>query len=116
LKPRSQDFVLSGESPEELVDKGMRRQLLGYGDTIMMARVSFDKDAVGVRHNHPHAQVTYVVSGVFDVFIDGVERQMKAGDSFYIHPNNEHGAVCREPGVLIDVFSPAREDFLSEEN
>ena len=34
------------------------------------------------------------------------------GDSFYVHPNLEHGAVCRSAGVLIDVFSPMREDFL----
>jgi quercetin dioxygenase-like cupin family protein len=27
-------------------------------------------------------------------------------------PNVEHGAVCLSAGVLIDVFSPAREDFL----
>jgi len=37
---------------------------------------------------------------------------LNAGDAFYIPPNVLHGAICREAGVLIDVFSPMREDFI----
>jgi quercetin dioxygenase-like cupin family protein len=58
--------------------------------------------------------VTYVESGEFDVYIDGDERRLGPGDSFFVRPNLEHGAVCRKAGVLVDVFSPAREDFLDE--
>ena len=50
----------------------------------------------------------------FDVMVGGVEKRLGPGDSFYIEPNVEHGAVCRKAGVLIDAFSPAREDFLEE--
>lgn len=34
------------------------------------------------------------------------------GDGFYVPPHKLHGIVCLESGVLIDVFSPQREDFL----
>ena len=37
------------------------------------------------------------------------------GDGFCAHPDLDHGAVCRKAGVLLDVFSPVREDFLSED-
>ena len=78
----------------------------------MVVRVTFDEGAQGYVHAHHHAQVSYVESGEFDVVIDGVEKRLGPGDSFYVSPNLDHGAVCRKAGVLLDVFSPAREDFL----
>ncbi|RMF21080.1 MAG: cupin domain-containing protein, partial [Bacteroidetes bacterium] len=33
---------------------------------------------------------------------------------FYVPPNVLHGCVCKKDGVLIDVFSPHREDFLNQ--
>ena len=44
-----------------------------------------------------------------------MERRLGPGDSFYVQPNLDHGAVSRKAGVLLDVFSPAREDFLNGE-
>ena len=79
-----------------------------------MARVEFDEAAVGEVHSHPHSQVSYVIRGQFDYFIDCDETRIGPAHSFYVEPNLDHGAVCREAGVLIDVFSPAREDFLEE--
>ena len=51
-------------------------------------------------------------SGMFEVQINGEKKALRAGDAFYIPPNVMHGAVCLEAGVLIDVFSPMREDFI----
>ena len=48
------------------------------------------------------------------VFINGERKLLGPGDSFYVEPNLDHGAVCRKAGVLLDVFSPVREDFLEE--
>ena len=112
MNSRSDAFVFKQDVPEEVVGEGLVRQLLGYDQTLMVVRVAFDEGAEGYVHAHPHSQVTYVESGEFDVFIDGVEKRLGPGDSFYIQPNLDHGAVCRKAGVLIDVFSPAREDFL----
>ena len=38
---------------------------------------------------------------------------LSGGDGFYIPPDIEHGALCLEEGMLIDVFSPIREDFMA---
>ena len=111
----SEPFVVANDTPKEDLGGGITRQILGYGPEIMVVRVWFDKGAVGEVHAHPHSQSTYVESGRFEVFIDGEKRVLEAGDSFYIAPHLDHGAVCLEPGVLIDTFSPAREDFLDEE-
>lgn len=116
MERQSKAFIFGDQVPRELVGKGLVRQLLGYNDSILMARVEFEAGAVGTIHAHTHSQVSYVVSGEFDVFIDGVETRLGPGDSFYIEPNLDHGAVCREAGVLIDVFSPVRDDFLGTDH
>lgn len=108
-------FSLGASTPVEAVGDGINRQMFGYNDSIMMVRVQFEVGAVGDVHSHPHSQVSYVESGEFDVFIDGVEKRLGPGDSFFIQPNLDHGAVCRKAGVLLDVFSPVREDFLNED-
>ena len=109
-------FFVGQQVPREHVGEGLVRQMFGYNDALMMARVEFEEGAVGTVHSHPHSQVTYVESGEFDVYIDGEERRLGPGDGFFVEPNLDHGAVCRKAGVLVDVFSPAREDFLDDVN
>lgn len=111
----SNKFLFGNDLPKEQVGKGVYRQIHGYNDSIMLVRAFFDKDGVGAMHNHFHSQVTFVESGKFAVTIEGDEKILVAGDSFYIPPHEDHGAVCLEEGTLIDVFSPVREDFLRGE-
>ena len=114
MKHQSQAFVTADSVEIEDVAVGIKRQILGYGQDLMAVKVWFEEGAEGYTHDHFHSQVTYVVSGEFDVFIDGETKTLKAGDSFYIAPNLPHGAICKKPGVLIDMFSPLREDFLGK--
>jgi len=111
----SEPFVRCSAVELEDVAPGIQRQLLGYGPDIMGARVVFTEGAVGEAHTHPHSQMSYVESGVFEVTVNGVTETLRAGDSFYVAPYLLHGALCKEDGVLIDVFSPLREDFLENE-
>ncbi|WP_340693815.1 cupin domain-containing protein [Hyphomonas sp.] len=99
----------------ESIGGGVYRTLLGYDDKILMAKVWFDGDAVGDVHHHHHSQVSYVVSGKFEVEVDGHKQVLEAGGCFFVPSMAAHGAVCLEPGVLLDVFSPAREDFFGVE-
>lgn len=96
----------------EVVDKKIKRQIVGFDDKIMMVNVHFDKDGIGVMHNHPHTQVTYIAEGKFEVTIGDETKIIKKGDSFFVPSNVMHGVVCVEEGMLIDVFSPMRKDFL----
>lgn len=108
----SKEFVMGDEVAWETVGEGVRRQIMAYDDKIMLVNVEFDKGGVGQMHQHYHSQVTYVISGQFDLTIGDETKRMKGGDAFYIPPNVMHGAICVEKGVLIDVFSPIREDFM----
>lgn len=108
----SKEFIKGEDLDWEVVGEGLRRKIMGYDDKIMLVKVHFEVGAVGQMHEHYHSQVTYVESGSFNVTIDGKTQTLKGGDSFYIPPHSLHGAICTEAGVLIDVFSPIREDFM----
>lgn len=112
IKP-SKEFMLGSEVEWEQVDPLIKRQIMGYDDKIMLVKVAFEEGGVGQMHEHYHSQVTYVESGEFEMTIGDEVKMLRGGDSFYIPPHVMHGCICRKPGVLIDVFSPHREDFLN---
>lgn len=96
----------------EHLSVGVSRQIMAYNGDIMLVKVRFEAGALGALHTHPHTQATYVASGVFEFTVDGETKVVRAGDGIYMKPNVLHGCVCVEEGVLIDTFSPMREDFL----
>ena len=96
----------------EDVAPGLTRQIMGYDSDIMLVVVNFERGAIGYEHKHHHQQVSYVVSGKFEVTIEVKRELLETGDAFVVPSNALHGAVCIESGILIDTFSPLREDFL----
>lgn len=92
---------------------GVRRKILGHNDAMMMVRVEFDAGAIGPLHSHPHVQCAVVEKGSFDVTIDGRTQRLATGDGYMVPPDVVHGVVALEPGVLLDIFTPIREDFLA---
>ena len=96
----------------EVIDEHVKRQIVGYDDTMMMVIVHFKTGGIGPIHNHVHTQSTYIAEGQFEVTIDGETKLLKKGDSFFISSNVKHGVKCVEEGMLVDVFSPMREDFI----
>ena len=112
MKTKSENFIIGAELTAVVAGEGLTRRVMGYDGQIMLVHVTFEKGAIGYVHEHYHSQATYVVSGKFEVMIKGEKKVLQAGDGFYIEPDAPHGAVCLESGVLIDVFSPVRADFL----
>ena len=110
---RSSKTAIPGSSLNwEPLGPGLSRQILGWDNQIMMVKVKFEKGAVGSPHAHFHTQTSFCHSGKFEFTIDGEKHVIEPGDGLYIAPNLVHGAICLEPGVVLDVFSPVREDFL----
>ncbi len=105
-------FIKDEHIQWETPDVGIRRKIMAYNEQLMLVKVEFQQGAIGALHEHYHSQISHVESGVFEITIDGEKKVLKAGDAYYIPPHVVHGALCLEPGVLIDVFSPHREDFI----
>ena len=96
----------------EKIDENLDRAVVGYDNSLMLTIVKFKKGGIGKLHNHVHSQVAYIASGAFEVQIEEEKKILKTGDSFFLKTNVMHGVVCLEDGVLIESFSPMREDFV----
>lgn len=114
MKRESSAFQFENEMAWEAAGPGVKRQVMGYNNDLMMVKVTFEKGASGSAHTHLHTQTTYVASGIFEFTNNGECSIVKAGDGVYIKPNASHGCVCLEAGTLIDTFSPVREDFINK--
>lgn len=106
-------FVKSSDSPATPTGPGVTRQVLGYDPQLMMVRFTFEQGAVGTLHHHPHRQVSYIEAGRFEVTIGGEQTVLTRGDCYFVPPEAVHGVVALEPGSLVDVFAPMRDDFVS---
>lgn len=106
------DMFFDGTTRWEDLGNGVSRQFVGYNTQLMMVVVKFEAGAIGALHQHFHSQITYVSQGKFEVTVAGNIKILNEGDGFFPQPNIEHGVRCLEAGILIDAFSPVREDFL----
>ena len=92
--------------------EGVHRKILGYDDSIMMVKVKIDQGTCVVPHTHRHTQTSYIAKGKFEFTVGQEKKVVSYGDGVYIPSQVPHGVVCLEEGVIVDVFAPAREDFL----
>ena len=91
---------------------GVERSVLAYDDPLMAVEVSFETGSEGAPHTHPHTQLSYVLSGSFRYSVEDESVILNPGDSIVVPSGLTHGTVCLEKGVLLDVFTPKRDDFL----
>lgn len=104
INPKIDQWVDSGD--------GVQRRVRAENQDLMVVEFRFEVGGIGALHSHPHVQSTYVQSGVFDFEMDGVTRRISGGDCFVIPANAVHGCTCVEAGLLVDCFTPRRDDFL----
>lgn len=100
----------------EQTTPGVVRRVLAYGEQAMCVENTFTQGAVGALHSHPHTQLTYVVSGRFRFTVGDNEYEVKAGDTLLKQDGIVHGCVALEAGVLLDFFTPMREEFVASAN
>jgi quercetin dioxygenase-like cupin family protein len=101
--------------PIEHPAAGIERQMV-VGEHMMICRFRFAPLLMTPEHTHPHEQMSIVVSGRVRFFVEGTERIALPGDVLHFPPNCLHGAtMLDEEVVLIDIFTPVREDFLETE-
>ncbi len=98
--------------PVDHPGEGIERQIV-IGERIMICRFRFAPFLVTPEHSHPHEQISLLVSGRVRFFVEGREQLASAGDVLHFPPNCRHGTTLMdEEVVLIDIFTPIREDFL----
>jgi len=91
---------------------GLVRRNLATGNSMMICEFTFDAQVAIPTHSHPHEQVGYVVHGRVNMTIAGETSELGPGDSYFAPPGVPHSAITLEPTVIVDTFSPPREDYL----
>ena len=98
--------------PVERLEDGVERQMI-VGENVMVCRLRFAPRVVTPAHEHPHEQITLVERGRVLFTVGDEQRVAVAGDVLHFPPGSWHGAtMLDEEVVLIDVFTPIREEFL----
>ncbi|HKB67495.1 MAG TPA: cupin domain-containing protein [Pyrinomonadaceae bacterium] len=98
--------------PVEHPAEGIERQMV-VGRQLMICRFRFAPFLVTPEHTHSHEQMSMVISGRVRFFVEGEERLALPGDVLHFPSNSLHGATMMdEEVVIIDIFTPVREDFL----
>ena len=84
-----------------------------HGEHLMLSQVTMEEGAVIPLHSHPHEQGGVLLSGSLELQIGDETRIIKPGELYLIPSNVQHRAVAiGGPAVVLDVFSPIREDYV----
>ena len=106
-----QAYTWESTAEEQLTDRIKRRMIVGTKE--MLVRWEFRKGAVAARHSHPHEQIVMMVAGSLRLTVGDAHKVMMPGDIVVIPPDVLHEAMALEDTIVLDIFSPPREDFLS---
>ena len=83
-----------------------------FGQNLMLSYLEMDEGAEVPLHSHPHEQGGMLLRGRVELTIGDETRVCEAGSMFMIPPHVPHRAVAvGGPAVVLDVFSPVREDY-----
>jgi quercetin dioxygenase-like cupin family protein len=95
---------------------GISIKTICRGSSTLMTEFRLEKGSLLSEHSHPNEQTGYLVKGRMKLYIDGVGRELEPGDSWCVAGGLPHRAEITEDSVAIEVFSPAREDYLKYVN
>ncbi len=104
-------FFRKDDLPATEMLPGVTRRAV-YLDDVMLTFFDFEPNAVIPAHDHPHQQITWIISGAMEFDLDGEKRILRAGDGALIPPHVRHGAVILdEPCRALDAWHPIRQDY-----
>jgi|SRR5215813_6646140 len=108
----NQVIVKHKEGKVSVPESGSKRRVLAYNEKLFLAEREMEKGWVGTLHSHPHDQIVYVVHGHLRVNSEQQTFEIRTGDTFVVGGGVEHGASALEESLVVDVFTPWREDYL----
>lgn len=91
---------------------GVKIEVLAVGQSSMVSKMLYGEGDSVPFHSHESEQCGYVLSGRYRLRFGGFDELIGAGDSYAIPGNIEHSLEVLEPGEVLDVFTPIREEYL----
>jgi|WetSurSiteA1Bulk_404760.scaffolds.fasta_scaffold73781_1 quercetin dioxygenase-like cupin family protein len=93
---------------------GLIRRTLAVGGSLMICEFALETGVEIPEHSHPHEQIGYVASGKVRIILDGEYNDLGPGDCYYAPSGSKHGARVLERAVVVDTFSPPRDDYMKK--
>jgi len=100
----------TGESRQLM--EGIHLTTLVHGEKTLMGQFKIARGSAIPAHSHPHEQTGILISGKLRFNVAGEIQEVEAGDSWCLPGDVEHAAEALDDSVVIEVFSPVREDYL----
>ena len=91
---------------------GIKRQTVASGPHMYQMVAKLDAGAKMPEHKHPQEQIAHILKGRMKLIVSGVPYEMQVGDSFYLPSNEPHGVEVLEETMVLDTFSPPRDEYL----
>ena len=108
-------FVAEQEDGYTQLIEGIEIKTLVYGEKTLTAKFKLANGSFLPRHSHPHEQTGYLLSGKMRFVIGDEVHLALPGSSWCIAGDEEHSAEVLEDSVVIEVFSPMRQEYLPEQ-
>jgi quercetin dioxygenase-like cupin family protein len=93
---------------------GIRMKTVCHGEKTHMVRLRLDAGSILPLHSHPHEQTGTLLSGRVTFLIDDEEYDTVPGDSWCFRGGQPHGVRVLEDSVIVELFSPLREEYLPQ--
>lgn len=107
-------FITPKEAGQIEMLTGVHRRTMGTTDEVMICEFLLMRESLVPPHSHKNDQVGYVISGRVEMTIGGQVRIIEPGDSYAIPGGIVHSARALVDSVVIDSFSPPRDDYRTE--
>ena len=97
---------------EHVTDQMSRRMVVGKNQ--MLTVWNMKKGSHSAAHRHPEEQIFWILSGEIEFLIDGKRRRCGPNDVGVIPGNTLHEAWVIEDVEMANLFSPVRNDYLTQ--
>jgi quercetin dioxygenase-like cupin family protein len=101
------------ERPWIDIAPGIRRRTVTSGTSMYQMIAQLVAGSRMPEHKHPQEQIVHILEGRMQLIVSGVPHELKGGESFYLASNVPHGVETMEDTMVLDTFSPPRDDYLA---
>lgn len=107
-------FITPQDAQQVEMLPGIHRRTMGITDEVMLCEFFLVRDAIVPEHSHMNDQVGYVIYGRLELTVNGQTRILDPGMSYAIPGGVVHSAKALIDCLIIDTFSPPRNDYRTE--
>lgn len=107
-------YITSRDAEQVQMAEGIYRRTMAITDEAMLCEFFLERGAQVPVHSHMNDQVGYVVYGKMEMTIGDEVCILYPGDSYAIPGGIQHSARALIDSLVIDTFSPPRNDYRTD--